>query len=341
MPEIVRQPLDTPAAWRGEDLDHQQDWIYSLTASQLHELEEGLERTRQSGRALSEIRADNFPLPSFATCRERILRDMEGGRGFAVLRGVPVERYSPEDAAAIFWALGAQLGIAEPQDRAGHLLHHVRDTGRDLVSEDNVRKYQTNQDIPFHNDGSDILMLLCLRDSKSGGRSRLVSATTVFNQIIERRQDLGEVLQQPFYFDARGQQPGGMPRAQRVPIYNYHEGYLSVLHKRFYVELAQRFPEVPPMTPEQIEALDQMDEICGEKGVCLEFKMRPGDIQIANNYEILHSRTSFVDYEEPERKRHMLRFWLSIPNGRPLPPVFEKTREFQHSYARRQNGSTR
>jgi len=338
MPEILRQLLERPAAWRGEDLQHQQDGIYSLTATQLEELEQGLETTRQSGRALSEIRAENLPLPSFAQYRHQILHDMEGGRGFAVLRGVPVERYSPEDAATIFWALGAQLGIAEPQDRAGHLLHHVRDTGRDLVSEDNVRKYQTNQDIPFHNDGSDILMLLCLRDSKSGGRSRLVSATTVFNQIIERRPDLAEILQQPFYFDARGQQPGGMPRAQRVPIYNYHRGHLSVLHKRFYIELAQRFEEVPPITPQQIGALDQMDEICDEKGVCLEFQMRPGDIQIANNYEILHSRTSFVDYEEPERKRHMLRLWLSIPNGRPLPPVFEKTREFQHSYARRRNG---
>ena len=37
---------------------------------------------------------------------------------------------------------------------------------------------------------------------------------------------------------------------------------------------------------------------------------RPGDIQLLNNAVILHSREAYDDYDEPERKRHLLRLWL-------------------------------
>ena len=153
--------------------------------------------------------------------------------------------------------------------------------------------------------------------------------------MVNRSPDLAETLQQPFYFDVRGQQNEGEPRAQCVPIYNYHEHRLSTLHKRFYIELAQRFPEVPPMSKQQIEALDLFDAICAEHGMYFEFDMQPGDILAASNYDVLHCRTSFEDHDDPARRRHMMRLWLSIPNGRPLPPVFARTREFRHSYARR------
>jgi len=67
----------------------------------------------------------------------------------------------------------------------------------------------------------------------------------------------------------------------------------------------------------------------------LSFSMEPGDIQIGNNYSILHSRTKYNDHSEPERKRYLLRVWLSLREGRPLPEIFEKTREFGPTYARR------
>ena len=163
----------------------------------------------------------------------------------------------------------------------------------------------------------------------------LLSAVSVFNEIMRRRADLAEVLQQPFYFDTRGQQADGLPRCQAVPIFNVFEGCLHVLYKRDYIDLAQRFDEVPRLSDRQIEALDLLDEICRENGFALEFDMQAGDILLANNYQLPHSRTVFEDHEDPELRRHMLRLWLTLPNGRALPPVFENTREFCHSYARR------
>lgn len=338
MPDLLTHPLHIPAAWRGAEIESDPSWIYTLDAAVVQELQAALAAVEQSGQDLLKITSQDFTLPSFAETRLHLLADLEGGRGFALIRGLPVDS-AEKQAAMLFWGLGTHLGTPEPQDAAGNFLHHVRDTGRDL-SQDDVRKYQTSQDIPFHNDGSDIFMLLCLRNARSGGSSRLISSTAVFNEITRRRTDLAEILQQPFPFDARGQQPPGQPRAQVVPIYNYHQGHLSTIHKRFYIDLAQRFPEVPRLTPPQVEALDLFDEICAEPGMCLEFDMRPGDILVANNYDILHCRTAFEDHEDPGRSRHMMRLWLTLPTARPLPPSFEHTREFQHSYARRQHDKT-
>jgi hypothetical protein len=52
----------------------------------------------------------------------------------------------------------------------------------------------------------------------------------------------------------------------------------------------------------------------------MEFK--PGDVQLVHNHTILHDRTGFVDWPEPERKRHLLRLWLAADKARPLPPAF-------------------
>lgn len=51
---------------------------------------------------------------------------------------------------------------------------------------------------------------------------------------------------------------------------------------------------------------------------------RPGDIQWLLNYAALHSRTSYLDFPQPERKRHLLRLWLQRDMGRPLTPDFGK-----------------
>ena len=190
--------------------------------------------------------------------------------------------------------------------------------------------YQTNRGINFHNDGSDIFALLCLQQASHGGRSRLVSAVSVFNEILRRRPDLARVLQEPFWFDARGQQLPGSPRCQQVPIFNFYMGRVNVMYKREYIDLAQRFEDVPRLTAAQVEALDLMDIVCEE--LCLEFEMSAGDILIANNYDLLHARSTYRDDAVRGCLRHMLRLWLTIPNGRSLPPVFAETREFHHSY---------
>ena len=50
----------------------------------------------------------------------------------------------------------------------------------------------------------------------------------------------------------------------------------------------------------------------------------PGDIQLLNNHYIMHSRTGYEDYPEPERRRHLMRLWLATEVGPPLAdPYYE------------------
>jgi hypothetical protein len=314
---VLTRPVDDPAAWRGTEMARRTDWIVTLSPRNLAEIGAALEQAKARGLdALNMTRAD-FPLPTLGTLLENLREDLEGGRGFAVLRGLQVADYLEEDGRIVLWGIGAYIGVPEPQDGAGNLIHSVR---------------ETNDPLRFHNDGSDTFMLMCLRQAKSGGRSRLASAVQIFNDIVERRPDLAEVLQQDFHMDARGQRPDGV-KVQVMPICHWFAGKLSVNLKLRYIHTAQRFAEVPRLSAAQQEAI-RMFEAVAEENV-MAFDMQPGDVQIANNYAIIHSRTGFVDWPEPDRRRHMLRLWLTIPNGRPLPPAFEGSREYGASYARR------
>ena len=262
---------------------------------------------------------------------ETILEALEGGRGFALLRGLPVEQWSDAGNRIAIWGLGTHIGLPVGQDRAGNLLHDVRDTGRRFGADDTIRYYQTSHAIRLHTDGGDIFALGCVRPGARGGRSLVVSAVEVFNEIARRRPDLAVVLQEDFWMDARGQHPGGA-RCQVLPIYTRFADHLNILLKPEYILSAQRFDDVPRLTDPQHEALELFHAVTREPGMALEFDLRPGDVLLASNHTIMHGRTEFEDAAEPARRRHMLRLWLTIPNGRPLPPHYADTREFAETY---------
>ena len=242
-------------------------------------------------------------------------------RGFALLRGLPMERYALEDAATIYWGLGAWFGRPRSQNAQGHLLGHVRDVGADLA-DPGVRTYQTTQRQFYHTDSVDLVALLCVRKAKSGGLSSLVSSVTAYNEMRARRLDLLPVMFEPFHVDRRGEVPPGMAPWFALPIFNWYAGALTTIYVRRYIESAQRFPEVPRLTARQREALDVFDAICEDPRLHLQMAFEPGDIQLVHNHQILHDRTAFEDWPEPSRKRHLLRLWLCPPDGRPLPPAF-------------------
>ncbi len=331
----VRTPVDDPAAWRGEDLAQRRDeWTITLDAARIAELDAALDAVEARGLEALAIRREDFPLPGFSRLRDRILGAVEGGRGFVLLRGLPVARWSEARSRRALYGVGTHLGWAEPQDGAGNRLHDVRDVGRKFGSDDRIRYFQTNQAIEFHNDGADIFALCCLHAGRSGGLSRLVSAVEVFNTIARRRPDLAAVLQQPFYFDARGQHPDGH-RCQVIPVFSFAQGALGVIAKSNYIHSAQRFEDVPRLSDAQREALALFESIPEEPGMALEFHLAQGDTLIASNHVVLHGRTAYTDDAATGPPRHMLRLWLTIPNGRPLPAHYADTREFRYTYERR------
>lgn len=325
-------------AWTGAELSKSDAWINQLSPAEIGEILSAVDKTEKKGLKLFDIRAEDFPLPTLGSRLAGLSHELEGGRGFAVLRGIPVDQLSLESNQRIIWGLGQHLGTPEPQDRIGSLLHDVRNTGKQVVGSDSTRGYETDDELTFHNDGGDAFMLLCLKTAVQGGISKLVSATTLFEEVRKRRPDLLPTFQEPFFFDLRSQSNEGL-KVQGVPIFTPYQGHLNVLYKRRFIVQAQRFEDVPRLSAQQLEALDLLDEICADPAVHLAFTMQRGDIQVGNNHAILHSRTSYVDAEEATQRRHLLRLWLTLPNGRPLPPAYANTREFGHTYERRMRPS--
>jgi hypothetical protein len=160
-----------------------------------------------------------------------------------------------------------------------------------------------------------------LRVAMRGGVSKLASSVSAHNQIARRRPDLLEVLYQPIYQSWNREEPPGEPPCYPQPIFSMQDGKLACCYIRSWINDAQRFPEVPRLTTQQIEAMDLLDSIANEEGFHFTYEFRPGDLQLLNNHTCLHARTAFEDYPERDRRRHFLRMWLSVPNSRPLSPA--------------------
>jgi len=167
--------------------------------------------------------------------------------------------------------------------------------------------------------------LLCLNKAKSGGLSTISSSTTIYNEMMKQRPDLVEVLFEPFTIDRKGEIPKGKQATYQMPVFHNYEGQLTTIYARDFIEAAQqRHADLPRLTELQLEAMDMLDSLARSEAIRLDMAFEPGDIQLLHNHQILHARTTYEDYAEPELRRHLLRLWLSQPDGRPLPPVFEE-----------------
>ena len=316
----LKDPINLPpevcdrSAWYAADVT---DWVEEISADQIEEVDAAVEEMERSGIEIERI----TPLTTFGTQLRRLLDEVLNGRGFVLIKGLPIERWTRKQAAIAFLIIGAQLGNLRMQNAAGHLLGHVRDLGRSS-DDPNTRIYQTRERQTFHTDSCDVVGLLCLQTAKSGGLSSLVSSTTIFNEMRRRRPDLLAVLMQPIETDRRGEVPEGGKPYFTIPVFSYHDGLVSTIYQRQYIESARRFPGVAPLTSLQIEALNLFDELANDPKLNLLMELQPGDIQLVHNHTILHDRTAFEDYDEPERKRHLLRLWLAPPSARPIPEVF-------------------
>lgn len=310
MTSILRTPLETPSTWRGPELLTNDDWIRRLTPRQVGDLENALEVAKASGKPMVELTRDDFPLPVLAPAIAEWMQSLQNGRGFINVKGIPVAEHDQEEIGLIHWGLGLYMGTAVSQNAAGDVLGHVRDTGAD-PTDTSVRLYKTRVDLGFHSDGSDLVALLCIRQGQSGGENRLVSTTALYNEILRRRSDLIPVLYEPFYWDRNDEESEGEDPFFQLPICRYHDDKLTFFYIPWYIRKAQRHPQVPRFTPEQTELLDLIDEIAEDPAFHIEMRLEPGEINYLKNNAVLHARTEYRDFAEPDRKRHLVRLWLT------------------------------
>jgi len=257
---------------------------------------------------------------------------LENGRGFALLRGFPVDRYSAEELKNLYWGVGAHLGSARYQNAQGELIGEVRDEYRlygevqeapadGTLGRSSRSKARSSGPLRFHTDRCDVVTLLCVRQARAGGLSKIVSAVSVAKAIRDRRPDLHALLCQDYWRSRQGEELGGERQVYALPLFATHAGKFTTQYSRTFVEAAQKLPDVPPLTAAQNEALDLHAVVCEELAFTME--LGPGDLQLLNNHIIYHGRTAYEDENAPDRDRLLLRLWLAPPNSRELPAGFE------------------
>ena len=326
----MRKPFEGPSVWTGAALQDDESWRVPWRPAELAEIDAALAHARRAGANWLEVTRETFPLHLAARKLDRMADELEDGRGFVLLQGLPVERYAPNDLRLIWMGLGHWLGTPMPQDNTGQMMRDIqaepgdlgarhermqrKDGGEFLSSK--ARTY-SNGPLRYHTDRTDVVGLLMARRSASGGESRISSTAAIHNAILERRPDLLELLYQPIHRSRLGEEAGGGDEVYPLPVFGVEDGKLTSHYSRTYVEAAQLLPETPRMSEAQWEALDLLPAVADE----LSFAMHlvPGDIQLINSHITYHARTAFQDDAASGQARLLHRLWLAMPNSRALP----------------------
>jgi len=316
-----------PAGWSRSELLGRSDWIHQLKAEELVSLKAMAqaieERIGDDPNALLGTTAADFDLGAFGPTLERIRAQLKDGPGLVLIRGMPVGEVSPFRIAAMYWGIGRHLGRAISNNAAGDMLSHVTDLQKSY-KDPNQRAYQTRAAIEYHADQCDIVGLLCLQNSKSGGQSKVVSSVELYNEVLRRRPDLVEVLCAPYCWTKNAEVDPGEKPFFESPVFSFLDGYLCTSLGSIHMQRGHAQPGAPAMTELQKQALEFCDELCEELHTPMDF--RRGDIQFLNNSVVLHTRSEYEDWPEPERKRKLYRLWLGAPELRPPTPYIRQWR---------------
>ncbi|MBW7967168.1 TauD/TfdA family dioxygenase [Bradyrhizobium sp. BR 10261] len=266
-------------------------------------------------RPQHDLTPEDFPLPVMGRRLAAVVSSLETGRGFALLRGLPVEDLSEDQARLMAWGVGLHVGVALPQNANGALIHDVRDRGESSAT--TLRGNGSTEEIAYHVDPCDVVALFCRRVAAAGGESFLCSSRAIHDTIRSRRPDLLDLLYQPFHFAELGS--GGV---YACPIFGCADGFFTSHYYKARILKAATMPNVPRLTEAQLEAIDLIQKLASDPKYHIAMKLKVGDLQLVNNHVVYHRRSSYDDHSDPDMKRHLFRLWFAVPGSRPLDSAF-------------------
>src|SRR5712692_8506698 len=127
-------------AWRAASFRGPSDYLLELGPEERGEMLAALEKNRRLSPAHA-LAPEDFRFGKLAAKLERAYAEVRSGRGFVVLRGLPVEGFALEQFTAAVWGVGLHFGRALSQNAQGELVSAVIDaTAEDATP----RLYRSN-----------------------------------------------------------------------------------------------------------------------------------------------------------------------------------------------------
>ncbi|MFK7856363.1 MAG: TauD/TfdA family dioxygenase [Granulosicoccus sp.] len=301
--------------WDGRELQQTDDWSIELNITEINELRKFVNASLSSNKPLAEQSFCDYDLAKLSMRLLSLREEILDGRGFTLIRGLSKTDWTDAELTRAYWIIGSVFGNPVSQNAHADLLGHVTD----LRISDNsvVRTYQTNAAQAFHSDSCDIVALLCLRPAKRGGGSAIASSASIHNQLLDKNPQALQTLYSEFICDRYGEIPEGKKPFYPVHVFNAVAGKLVCCGMDPDIRSAPRLDDVDELSDLQVSALDAFQQAA--KKSALNMMLERGDIQLVNNLTVVHARESFEDHVDLDKRRYLLRLWLSSPLGRQLP----------------------
>ena len=315
---VLGEPVDDPGAWLPQEFAERSEWRHELSVKEIESLLNMAAQVREKigndPSGLLRLNKDAFQLGACSQLPAKIFEELKNGSGVMLVRGLPVAAMDPVDVATVYWGIGRHLGMALSNNPDGDMLGHVTDLGK-TQDDPESRGYQTREAMDYHCDQSSIVGLICIREPKSGGISKISSSISVYNELLKRAPESVTLLGQPFCWTKHGETNENEPGFYQSPVFSILDGKLCTSFGPKHIFKGHALSGAPALTAAQHGAITAAEEIAEE--LHYEMTLKQGDMQFLNNFTALHTRTAYEDWPDAGRKRLLWRLWLLSSELRP------------------------
>ncbi len=323
-----------PAGWaRAAGEIAEADYVVAAPDAARGQIAEALAAIHRQGLDLDTVEQEDLRLPALGDIVPDVHARLDGGPGFALIRGLGLDALAEDDASIAAWGVANYLGKPIRQGlKADRRVFTVSDHRG--AYDDPIRIGATKQLSKPHTDNGcleprspDYVMLACYRQAREGGESTLISAYALHAAYAARRPGLLPLLYQPYHFlpPKLHTWPAG-PATIVKPIFSVEDGVLCVHYARVMIEPGMELAGTP-LSAAQTEALDLLDELLADPALVRQCRMAPGDILVNNNRSTLHGRLGYED--DPDAPRCLKRLWVwQRHRGAGVDPIALDRREF-------------
>ncbi|CAA7264108.1 unnamed protein product [Cyclocybe aegerita] len=208
LPAGFPKKLESPLVWDEKDWTDASQWEYKLSAEQLKEIDDAVKHFKSLNKPFGYLSPSTFPLPTLGPILKDLSHELHNGRGFFVVKTIPIDSYTREENTIIYAGVSSHVGaLRGVQDKGVSVVGHIKDlTATHPLKTIGGPAYTTDKQV-FHTDAGDIISLYVLETAAEGGTSRISSSWRVYNELAETRPDLIKTLSEPWPFDGYGVLP--------------------------------------------------------------------------------------------------------------------------------------